>query len=81
MNRSSVRQCQFSMRGEKGQGSRFLVLRFALAGAASRVLKNDLNAAQISQILGYVFDSLRSLNWIEVRITGVSSNSALDARH
>jgi hypothetical protein len=38
---------------------------FALGGAASRVLKNEFNPVHINQILGYIFDSLRSLDWIE----------------
>ncbi|CAF1179561.1 unnamed protein product [Rotaria sordida] len=38
---------------------------FALGGAASRVLKNEFNTTHISKIMGYIFESLRSLDWIE----------------
>ncbi|CAF3140795.1 unnamed protein product [Rotaria socialis] len=38
---------------------------FALGGAASRVLKNEFSAAHVSKIMGYIFESLRSLDWIE----------------
>ena len=40
---------------------------FALAGAASRILKNELNADQINHIMKYLFDSMKSLDWIEVK--------------
>ncbi len=42
--------------------------RFALGGAASRVLKAEFNPIHMNKIMGYIFDSLRSLDWIEVRI-------------
>lgn len=38
---------------------------FALGGAASRVLKNEFNPAHINKITGHIFESLRSLDWIE----------------
>ncbi|CAF3940802.1 unnamed protein product [Adineta steineri] len=38
---------------------------FALGGAASRVLKNDFNSVHISKINAHIFESLRSLDWIE----------------
>ncbi|UJR22054.1 hypothetical protein I4U23_025122 [Adineta vaga] len=38
---------------------------FALGGAASRVLKNELNPAHINKMTEHIFGSLRSLDWIE----------------
>ncbi|CAF4413281.1 unnamed protein product, partial [Rotaria sp. Silwood2] len=38
---------------------------FALGGATSRVLKNEFSTAHISKIMEYIFQSLRSLDWIE----------------
>ncbi len=46
----------------------FFLFRFALGGAASRVFKNELNTAHINKIIGHIFESLRSLDWIEVTI-------------
>ncbi len=46
----------------------FCLFRFALGGAASRVFKNELNTAHINNIIGHIFESLRSLDWIEVTI-------------
>lgn len=43
------------------------LFRFALGGAASRVLKTEFNPAHVTGIMGYIFASLRSLDWIEVR--------------
>ena len=44
---------------------KFLFFRFALGGAASRVLKIEFNSEHLNKILGYIFESLRSLDWIE----------------
>jgi hypothetical protein len=46
----------------------FSLFRFALGGAASRVLKTEFNPVHINKIMEYIFGSLRSLDWIEVRI-------------
>ncbi len=42
------------------------MFRFALGGAASRVLKANFSTAHINKIIGHIFESLRSLDWIEV---------------
>ncbi|CAF1456207.1 unnamed protein product [Rotaria sp. Silwood1] len=38
---------------------------FSLGGAASRVLKNEFNTVHINKIMEHIFESLRSLDWIE----------------
>ncbi|CAF0845274.1 unnamed protein product [Adineta ricciae] len=38
---------------------------FAVGGAASRVLKTEFNPNHLNKIVEHIFESLRSLNWIE----------------
>lgn len=47
------------------------MFRFALGGAASRVLKTEFNPAHVNSIMGYIFASLRSLDWIEVSLRSI----------
>ena len=51
----------------------FFSFRFALGGAESRVLKTEFNPSLINHIMGYIFGSLRSLDWIEVGILSPDS--------
>ena len=69
MNLNFVRPCNsMTIEWNNLLISPFILFRFALGGAASRVLKTEFNTNYISKIIECIFASLRSLDWIEVKI-------------
>ena len=64
MNRSFVQRCKELSISKCLMHS--TLFRFAVGGAASRVLKTEFNLNHLNKIVEHIFESLRSLNWIEV---------------